>query len=118
MIYIYQITKHEIDELKLKMGVAYYVGGRVLLSYVDAISQSKIYEHYCNMERYSSKETCLEDSVCVEECNAYEKLVKDPKHDDKDIPEFNKKQYKSNVIVFYLFYQLFFLLFGKYFFYS
>ena len=31
---IYQITKHEIDELKLKMGVAYYVGGRVLLSYV------------------------------------------------------------------------------------
>jgi hypothetical protein len=94
---LYQITKHETDELRLKMGVAYSVGGRVLLSYVDAISQSKIYEHYCNMERYSSKETCLEDSVCVEECNAYEKLVKDPKNLEKDIPGFNKKQYNNNL---------------------
>ena len=100
------------------MGVAYFVGRRVLLSYVDAISQSKRYEQYCNMETNTSEETCVDDSVWVEECDAYKKLVKDPKHDDKDIPEFNKKQYKSNVIVFYLFYQLFFLLFGKYFFYS
>jgi hypothetical protein len=94
---LYQITKHETDELRLKMGVAYSVGGRVLLSYVDAISQSKIYEHYCNMERYSSKETCLDDSVCEEECNAYKKLVKDPKNLEKDIPGFNKKQYNNNL---------------------
>ena len=63
LVDIYQIIKHEIDELKLKMGVAYYVGGRVLLSYVDAISQSKRYEQYCNMETNTSEETCVDDSV-------------------------------------------------------
>ena len=94
---IYQITKHETDELRLKMGVAYSIGGRVLLSYVDATSQSKRYEKYCNMEENSSEETCYDDSVCVEECNAYKKIVKDPKHPEKDIPGFNKKQYKSNL---------------------
>ena len=94
---IYLITKDETDELRLKMGVAYYVGGRVLLSYVDAISQSKRYEKYCNMEEDPSKETCLDDSVCVEECNAYKKIVKDPKHPEKDIPGFNKKQYNNNL---------------------
>jgi hypothetical protein len=72
---IYQITKHEIDELRLKMGVAYSVGGRVLLSYDDAISESKRYEQYCNMEANSSEETCLDDSVCVDECNTYKKHV-------------------------------------------
>ena len=47
----------------------------VLLSYVDAISQSKRYEQYCNMEANSSEETCLDDSVCVDECNTYKKHV-------------------------------------------
>ena len=79
------------------MGVAYSVGGRVLLSYVDAISQSKIYEYYCNMKKNSSEENCLDDSVCEEECNAYKKLVKDPKNLEKDIPGFNKKQYNNNL---------------------
>jgi hypothetical protein len=45
------------------MGVAYFVGRRVLLSYVDAISQSKRYEQYCNMETNTSEETCVDDSV-------------------------------------------------------
>ena len=94
---IYLITKDETDELRLKMGVAYSVGGRILLSYVDAISESKRYEKYCNMKEDPSKETCLDDSVCVEECKAYEKLVKDPKHPEKDIPGINKKQYKNNL---------------------
>ena len=94
---IYLITKDETDELRLKMGVAYSVGGRILLSYVDAISESKRYEKYCNMKEDPSKETCLDDSVCVEECKAYEKLVKDPKHPEKDIQGFNKKQYKNNL---------------------
>ena len=94
---IYLITKDETDELRLKMGVAYSVGGRILLSYVDAISESKRYEKYCNMKEDPSKETCLDDSVCVEECKAYEKLVKDPKHPEKDIPGFNKKQYNNNL---------------------
>ena len=49
------------------------------------------------MEANSSEETCLDDSVCVEECKAYEKLVKDPKHPEKDIQGFNKKQYKNNL---------------------
>ena len=97
LVDIYQITKHEIDELKLKMGVAYSIGGRVIFSYVDATSQSKRYEHYCNMERNTSEETCVDDSVCVEECNAYKRLVRDPRHADRDIPGFNKKQYKNNL---------------------
>ncbi len=97
LVDIYQITKHDTDQLQLKMGVAYFVGGRVLLSYVDAISKSKRYEHYCNMETNSSKETCVDDSVCVEECNAYKRLVRDPRHADRDIPGFNKKQYKNNL---------------------
>ena len=49
------------------------------------------------MKEDPSKETCLDDSVCVEECKAYEKLVKDPKHPEKDIPGFNKKQYNNNL---------------------
>ena len=49
------------------------------------------------METNTSEETCIDDHVWVEECNAYKKLVKDPKHDDKDISGFNKKQYKSNL---------------------
>ena len=49
------------------------------------------------METNTSEETCVDDSVWVEECDAYKKLVKDPKHDDKDISGFNKKQYKSNL---------------------
>ena len=79
------------------MGVAYFVGRRVLLSYVDAISQSKRYEQYCNMETNTSEETCVDDSVWVEECDAYKKLVKDPKNLEKDIPGFNKKQYNNNL---------------------
>ncbi len=94
---IYQITKHDIQELKLKMGVAYFVGGRVIISYVDATSQSKRYEHYCNMERNTSEETCYDDSVCVEECNAYKRLVRDPRHADRDIPGFNGRYYHNNL---------------------
>ena len=41
------------------MVVAYFVGRRVLLSYVDAISQSKRYEQYCNMETNTSEELVL-----------------------------------------------------------
>ena len=55
------------------------------------------YEQYYNMEANSSEETCVDDSVYVNECNAYKKLVRDPKHPEKDIPAFNKKQYKSNL---------------------
>ena len=94
---VYQITKNEIDELKLKMGVAYSIGGRVIFSYVDATSQSKRYEHYCNMERNTSEETCVDDSVCVEECNAYKRLVRDPRRADRDIPGFNGRFYHNNL---------------------
>ena len=94
---IYQITKFEIEELRLKMGVAYSVNGKILLSFVDAVSQSKRYEHYCNMERNPSEETCIDDSECIRECNEYKRLVRDPRHADRDIPGFNARYYHTNL---------------------
>ena len=49
------------------------------------------------METNTSEETCVDDSIWVDECNAYKKFVRDPKHPEKDIPGFNQKHYKSNL---------------------
>ena len=43
------------------------------------------------------KKLVNDDSVCVEECNAYKKLVRDPRHADRDIPGFNGRYYHNNL---------------------
>ena len=94
---LYQIRKNEPTELQLIMGVAYSIQGKIYISFVNASSHIKLYQQYCTLKDEVDEETCKDDPVCVEECNAYKRLVRNPNKLEKDIPGFNRKNYNNNL---------------------
>ena len=99
---VYQTIKNDGNEHKLKMGVAYAVQGRIILSYVDGQCLTQNYKDYClNGNNWiihilrNQFQTCADDPECVNSCNKYKKLVRDPNNPWKDIPILNKIFFKE-----------------------
>ena len=94
---VYQTIKSDSNEHKLKMGVAYAVQGKIILSYVDGQCVTQNYKDYClNGNKLfllifrNQFQTCADDPECVNSCDKYKKLVRDPIVPWNDIPNIKK----------------------------
>lgn len=111
----FDILKCNSNECSIRIGVAYAINNdAIVFTYVEGVSISKNYRDYCI--NYSGGfmggsfieniQSCKDDPECVQACNNYRKILRDPYNPINEIPELKgdkqkEFEYNSSLILNY-----------------